>query len=75
MQDPSENSMASQRLHDGVSAQHQVGDSDLTPETSYHPMPEQVQVPPPTPPVQSGRPGGGSRAGAILVMALGSCSS
>ena len=60
----------SQEPYNGASAQHQVPGPDLTPETLYQPVPEQAQTPPPTPPVQPRRSGGGLRAGAILIMAL-----
>ena len=60
----------SQEPYNGASAQHQVPGPDLTPETLYQPVPEQAQTPPPTPPVQPRRSGGGLRAGAILIVAL-----
>lgn len=56
--------------YDAASAQHQVPGPDHTPETSYQPVPGQAQTPPPTPPVQPRRSGGGLRTGAILIMAL-----
>src|SRR5438270_11353278 len=60
----------SQEPYNGASAQHQVPGLDLTPETLYQPVPEQAQTPPPTPPVQPRRSGGGLRARAILIMTL-----
>lgn len=56
--------------YDAASRQQQVPGPDHTPETSYQPVPGQAQTPPPTPPVQPRRSGGGLRTGAILIMAL-----
>ncbi|HEX6554118.1 MAG TPA: trypsin-like peptidase domain-containing protein [Ktedonobacteraceae bacterium] len=60
----------SQESHDGASTQNQVPGTNHAPEISYQPVTEHAQTPPPTPPVQPGRSGGGFRAGAILIMAL-----
>ena len=60
----------SQGPHDGASTQSQVPGTNHAPQISYQPVPERAQTPPPTPPVQPRRSGGGFRTGAILIMAL-----